>query len=231
MRNPKAYIRLRGQGFDFSCYLGNGAAIVTGGGAEFEPLRRPGADAVTLFQGNALLTMDVPILFDAWRQKRDVEPKVEQVLGLCQGEGRKPPPNFIASGPIPFSGSRFQMTLPEWGDSLRDTDGTLVRQALTLKLVEFNDPTAIKWRTAPGNGLGKSRNGGTTAPPNSNSIVLKQRESLLEVAAAVFGDPGMAGEIGRINDIKDLRKKLPVGTRIKLPTGGPPFGVGPGQEA
>jgi hypothetical protein len=221
-RNDKAYIRIRGNGFDFRCYLGNGRPKVSAGGAEYEALRRPQSAAATVFQGNALLALDVPVLFDGWGpsgQRRDIGPRVEQVYGLCFGAGRRPPPNFIATGPFPFSGSRFQMSLPEELDEPRPIvgeGGTLFRQALMLKLVEYNDPTAIRWKGA--SETGKSRNGGTTAPPSS--IVLRQSESLLQVAAAVFGDPGEAAAIGRVNGIQDLRKKLKVGTRLKLPEQG-----------
>lgn len=223
-RNDKAYIRIRGNGFDFRCYLGNGRPRPTGGGAEYEGLRRPQSDAATLFQGNALMTMDVPVLFDGWGppgKRNDIGPHVDQIVGLCFGEGRNPPPNFIASGPFPFSGTRFQMALPEYVEDspapIVGENGTLFRQALILKLIEYNDPTAIRYKGA-GASIGKSRNGGTTAPPSS--IVLRQSESLLQVAAAVFGDPGEAAAIGRVNGIKDLRKKLPVGTRLKLPMQG-----------
>lgn len=226
-RNPKAYIRIKGNAFDFKCYLGNERAKVTGGGAAYSGQRRPQADAATLFEGNELITMDVPVLFDGWPDK-DIEPHVNQIYELCRGKNRQPPPSFIASGPIPFSGTRFQMALPEDNGSLCAPDGTLVRQALTLKLIEYNDPSSIRFRHKPGTSLGKSRSGGTEAPPNS--IVLTRKENLLEVSSRVYGEPGMAHEIGRVNDIKDVRKKLPVGTRLKLPAGGPAFGIGPGQE-
>lgn len=221
-RNPKAYIRIRGKAFDFKCYLGNGRARVTGGGAEYEAQRRPAADAVTLFTGNALLTMDVPVLFDGWGppgNRQDIEADVEQIYNLCVGVGRKPPPNFTVTGPIPFSGRRFQMSLPEEMDEPRPIlsyndpflpDGTLVRQALMLKLIEFNDPTTIKFR--------KTRIASAKREADLASIVLPSSMNLLEVAARYLNSADDAPFLGRINDIKDLRKKQPKGTRIKLGT-------------
>lgn len=224
-RNDKAYIHIRGSGFDFKCYLGNGRPRPTGGGAEYEAQRRPQSDAATLFQGNGLVMMDVPVLFDGWGppgKRNDIGPRVDQVLGLCRGVGRRPPPNFIASGPFPFSGSRFQMALPEYVEDnpapIVGENGTLFRQALILKLIEYNDPTSIAFKKIKPRGLGKSNNGGTEVPPAS--IVLKHPENLLEVAAKVFGDAGRASDIGDANGIKDLRKKLPVGKRLKIPGGG-----------
>src|SRR3954468_17408137 len=112
MRNPKAYIRIRGANFDFKCYLGNGRPRLTAGGAEYEAQRRPQSDAATLFTGNGLLTVDVPVLFDGWGppgDRNDIGPKLDQVYGLCFGRGRKPPPHFIATYPGPGSGNHFQM--------------------------------------------------------------------------------------------------------------------------
>lgn len=219
-RNPKAYIRLRGQEFDFKCYLGNGRPRITGGGAEFEAQRRPQADAATIFTGNGLLTVDVPILFDGWGSpgdRRDVGPRIDQVYNLCFGQGRKPPPSFIATYPGPGSGTRFQMSLPEELDEPKPiigAGGTVFRQALMLKLVEFNDPSSVAWRKrrgAPRMGIGQAE---------PLSVLLSRPESLQQVAARVLGDASEAPAIGQINGVKDIRKKLPAGRRIKLPAVG-----------
>lgn len=214
-RNPKAYIRIRGRSFDFRCYLGNGRPRLTGGGAEYEGQRRPSADSATIFTGNGLLTVDVPVLFDGWGvpgDRQDVGPKIDQVTNLCFGRGRKPPPNFIATYPGAGSGTRFQMALPEELDDpkpILGPGGTVFRQALVLKLVEFNDPADIDF-IKRGPVASKQKEADLT------SIVLKQPMSLLEVAAKYQNGAEDAKALGELNDLKDLRKKLPVGTRIKL---------------
>lgn len=216
-RNPKAYIRIRGRSFDFRCYLGNGRPRITGGGAEYEGQRRPQADSATIFTGNGLLTVDVPVLFDGWGppgQRHDVGPRIDQVTNLCFGQGRKPPPSFIATYPGPGSGERFQMSLPEELDDPRPIvgpGGTVFRQAFMLKLIEFNDPTDIAF-IKRGPVASKKKEADLT------SIVLKQSMNLLEVAAKYLNKTEDAKALGELNDVKDLRKKLPVGTRIKLGT-------------
>lgn len=219
-RNPKAYIRIRGGSFDFRCYLGNGRPRVTGGGAEYEAQRRPQSDAATIFTGNGLLTVDVPVLFDGWGppgDRQDIGPRIDQVMNLCFGSGRKPPPNFIATYPGPGSGNRFQMSLPEELDEPKPIvgpGGTVFRQALMLKLVEFNDPGSVEWKKK----RGTPRKGVGQAEPVS--IILSRPESLQQVAARVLGDAAEAPAIGQINGVKDIRKKLPAGRRLKLPTEG-----------
>lgn len=219
-RNPKAYIRIRGRKFDFKCYLGNGRPRITGGGAEYEAQRRPLADAATIFTGNGLLTVEVPVLFDGWASagdRHDVGPRIDQVYNLCFGEGRKPPPDFIATYPGPGSGTRFQMSLPEELDDPKPivgAGGTVFRQALMLKLVEFNDPNDIDF-VKRGRASKNNRKG------NRSSIVLQHPMSLLEVASKFLGGPAAAKDLGELNGVKDLRKKLPTGTRVKLAgTGG-----------
>lgn len=216
-RNPKAYIRIRGRSFDFRCYLGNGRPRIVGGGAEYEGQRRPSADSATIFTGNGLLAVDVPVLFDGWGppgDRQDVGPHIDQIYNLCFGRDRKPPPNFIAIFPGPGSGGRFQMSLPEELDEPRPIvgkGGTVFRQAMILKLIEYNDPTAIDFiRRGPV--ASKKRETDLT------SIVLKQSMNLLEVAAKYLNGAEDAKALGELNNIKDLRKKLPVGTRIRLGT-------------
>lgn len=216
-RNPKAYIRIRGRSFDFKVYLGNGRPRVTGGGAEYEAQRRPQADSATVFTGNGLLTVDVPVLLDGWGppgQRHDIGPQLDQITNLCFGRGRKPPPSFIATYPGRGSGNRFQMALPEELDEpapIVGPNGTHFRQALILKLVEFNDPTDIAF-------IRRGPVASKKQESNLTSIVLDHPMSLLEVAANFLNGPGDAKDLSELNGIKDLRKKLPKGTRIKLGT-------------
>ena len=216
-RNPKAFIRFRGRSFDFRCFLGNGRPRLTGGGAEYEAQKRPQADSATIFTGNALLTVDVPVLFDGWGpagDRQDVGPRIDQVTNLCFGRGRKPPPNFIATYPGPGSGNRFQMALPEELDDPKPIvgpGGTVFRQAFILKLVEFNDPSDIDI-------IRRGPVASKKQETNLTSIVLDHPMSLLEVAAKYLNGPSDAKDLGDLNDVKDLRKKLPKGTRIKLGT-------------
>jgi len=244
MLNDKAQVRLRGRNFDFSVPLGEGPATIAGGGAEYEEGRRPKADAVTLFTGNALLRIEVPVLLDKWQtahqhpeQKVDVWDEVQQILNLCSGFDRADPPDFVAEGPIPYSGHRWVMELPEWGAGLRHRDGRLLRQALTLRLLQFNDATTIKVRKGPKGPLEVGPAVGDGAAAGS-ATKLKKAESLLEIGARVYGDPGYAYALGRVNNIRDVRRKIPAGEVVLLPskgeldvTKGELGAIGPAREA
>lgn len=209
-------IRLRGRKFDFTVPLGSGRVTPTSGGAELEEGKRPQQTSLTLYIGETPLRLDVPCLLDGYPH-RDVDPQLDQIEALCFGDGGHRPPDFTATGPFRFSGRRFLMeSLPEYGDSNGSPRGNVatVRQALTLKLVEFEDSDVIR-PTKGGRGRGKS-NGGTFAP---GTITLTHSMTLVEVAAKYLEDPSRAKEIGKLNDVRDITKKLPVGRHLKIPGG------------
>ena len=220
MPSEKPEIRLRGKKFEFSVPLGDGPVVPTAGGARIEEVTRPERPGLTVYEGDDLIRVDVPVFWNGW-PKRDISAHRDQVLNLCEGRNGNPPPDFTASGPMPYSGMRFMMAgLPEWGEerSVRiNNQIRLVRQKLTLKLVQFEDPDAIRFRRdkGPQAWRGSAKSGGTSAPPHK--IVTREGETLLQIAADVFGDPSRAKDIGKLNDIRDVRKKLPAGKTIVLP--------------
>jgi hypothetical protein len=211
-------IRLHGQTFDFYLLLGGGNPTVSGGGATYEEQPRPGRSALTVYTGDALVKLDVPILLEGWRERRDVMPTVEKILSIASG-GTKPgtpPPDFKATGPFPYSGMRFQMELPEygegWGRSGNGPSGTLHRLAMTLKLVQFEDPDTLDVRKRRYHAAV-----GDASVAGGNVTVTKGGESLLHVSNRVYGDTTHAKEIGDLNGIRDIRKPLKAGTKLNLP--------------
>lgn len=209
-------IRLHGRKFDFEVPLGNGRIIPTGGGAVLGEGTRPQRAPITLYEGEAPITLDVPVLLDGW-PNRSVKDGLDQILGLCFGDDGERPPDFTASGPMPFSGRRFVMDgLPEFGEALGSPNGQrhTVRQALTLHLREFEDPDVLNSRRVKGR-----RKGGQVGPGTAlGAVDLPRQMSLVEVAAHYLHDPGRAKEIGDLNGVRDVTKKLDKGRRIKLPS-------------
>lgn len=202
-------VRLHGNEFDLTAPLGLTPATISGGSPNWEEVNRPSRTALTNYTGQTLLRIDVPTLFDGWPD-RPVEDEIEQILRLCRSREGQRPPDFTATGPIPYSGSRFVMELPDWGDGLRADLGTgirgaLVRQELTLHLIQFIDPETIRFRRK---GAYQRKRGGV--------ITLAKDETLLQVSARIYGDTSWARELAAVNGIRDVRKKLPAGTKITL---------------
>ncbi len=210
-----ALLHIHGKDFDLDLPLGSAPAAPTAGAATWEEIARPGRTSLSHFLGNELVKLDVPVFFDGWPD-RSVETEVRQVLALCRsGEIGRLPPTFYATGPIPYSGTRFYMELPEWGDGLRGdrggpVEGQLVRQALTLKLVQFVDPDTVRVTRRQRASIGRAK-------ALSRTITLQARMNLIEIAAHFLHDASRAREIAKLNHIRDTRKKLAAGTKIRLP--------------
>lgn len=207
----KAELRMQGAGFDVSVRLGDEVAKPTAGGAEWDEVKRPEDVSLTDYTGDGLIHMDVPVMLDGFLDKVDQQPVLNVILALTRGGDRGRAPDFIATGPIPYSGLRCVMEAPDWGDTMRGPDGALLRQELTLHLIEFVDPDAI--RVTPK----KAAAGALVFDQKKGTVVTKADETLLHVSTRVYGNPSMAQEIGQLNGIRDVRKKLKAGITLRLP--------------
>lgn len=206
-----ASIRLIGKQFNIEVPLGLAFPSKTAGGARIGETERPGRDSVSVYEGDSLIKLDVPILFDSWTGGRaDQLPRVMQMEGLARGSKGNPPPTFLMKGPIPYSGMRFWMEPPEWSadpEPIVTQGGKVYRQAMVLHLVEFNPAQAVRWhqvRIEPDHGSFPTR------------VKLEEPESLLKVAIRLYEDPTLAPQLAKLNDIHDVRKKLAKGTVVRL---------------
>jgi hypothetical protein len=215
-------IRFSGKGFDFTVPLGEGMVRPTEGGGKIEERARPKRPALTEYEGDALVRLEIPVFYDGW-PRRSVQDSIDRLNGLCFGQ-KGELPHFQLRGPMPFSGWRFQMDgLPDWLDDpapQRSDGGALVRLALMVNVLEWNDSDPIDFSRrsfADGVGVGKARALGGVGPNIPLTITLQRPETLLEVAAQVLHDAGRAREIGDLNGIRDVRQVLPAGRVLKLP--------------
>lgn len=219
-------IRLHGKRFDFTVPLGFGRPTPAGGGPLFEEVPRPGNTPATVFKGYELVQMAVPVLLDGWGppgRRRDMGAKVDQIIALTFAEDGNPPPSFVATGPFEFSGLTYRMQMPEWVTDepkpILGPGGTVFRQALVLKLMEYQDPDDIEFHK------GKKRRpnlraGGAgldQAEPLTTKI-LYDGETLQHVSARIYGNPTRAKEIGDVNGIRSpIWQGLRADTLINLP--------------
>lgn len=224
----EAEIKISGRKFEFTVPLGFGRPTPTGGGSQHEEVARPEDTAMTVFTGNSLIEMAVPVLLDGWGSpgnRQNVGPKIDQIVGLVFGADGNPPPDFRATYPGPFSGLRYRMLMPEWTEEPKPIvgrGGTVFRQALVLKLLQFESPDNIRFKA------------GTRRPPRRPNIrsgglgidqaaaltaeVQYDGETLQHVSARVYGTPALAKKIGDLNGIRSpLWQGLRKGQRLRLP--------------
>lgn len=212
-----ARLKLKGKGFTFWVPLGDGAITPTKGGPNIEERERPGREALTIVNGQLLKEFDVPAFWDglAEGRRQNIKPDVMEIVDLATD---LPLRDFTAEGPMPYSGSRFVMGWPDWTKIVPHPSGNgFVQVELTLKLVEYNDPRAVRTHKKGHKRKGGSGDGGTRAPA---TIELPRPMNLVEVAAIFAGDASEAKRIGKVNGIHDIKKQLPKGRKITIPTDG-----------
>lgn len=187
--------------------MGDGPATPTAGFAGWEVISRVRRKGMTGYVGVPPFQQDVPVFLDGYADGESVEQHLAQLLSL--GDDAV----FWADGPIWRPRQHYVFgEEPEFGETIRAQDGTLVRQALTLKLMEYV-PADVSGPRKKGN---PKRTGGTEFPGNTYTVA-QGGETLHEVAARLYGDWHEWRAIGKRNDIANPLRKLPARMVLKLP--------------
>jgi len=225
-------IVLEGKNWEVTLPLGLSAPVPTAGGGVIEEQTRAGREAVSVYAGTALERWDVPILLDSaapnhFRNgtinrggRADQRPRYRRLMAIARGDDLQPPPHFKVRGPVLFAGQIFQLDgLPDWltdPEPIIEEDGSIVRLALTLHLVEWAPPQVPRWKRA-------GQPASFTFP---KTYTTKKDDTLTKIAMHLYESPAWAPKIGALNGIKDVTKKLDAGKTLKLPEGGKTVSVG-----
>jgi hypothetical protein len=198
--------------------LGDGAPEITDGFGGWVEVPRPQDEPITRWESQPALRMDLPLLVDTFGTGLGAERDLDRLLRLGRKkDGRKPPPVFRVTGAVPFSGAKWVMEdTPEMGEAIYQR-GQLVRQFLTLHLLSYEDEDTAKFKKRDGND-GPGGNGG-----GNDRYRVKEGDTLRKIAAKLKPDASnerqrdYANEIGKLNDIKDVRRELNPGRILRLP--------------
>jgi hypothetical protein len=202
--------------------MGDGPAVLTGGLGGWTAIQRADDVSITDWEGQEPLTQDVPLMLDGYGEGESVEPLLASLIKLGRPGDSSRPPVFRVKGPIFFP--HLHWVLPEGGidldedSAIRGDGGTLLRQALTLHLLEYVRPDRIKShkRKRKQSERGDPAKTGGTAFPG-RIYVTKKGDTLITVAHNLYGDWQQWKAIGAKNHIADPHRKLPAGTRLRLP--------------
>jgi len=194
---------------DLKLAMGDGPATPTAGMAGYETISRVRRKAMTAFVGIEPFQQDVPVLLDGYADNESIERALEK---LEEFGGRT---QFRAEGPIHRPGDVYVMgDEPEYGEAIRNQHGTLVRQRLTLKLMEF----------VPATYAGKKRDtrkAGKIAAAIPLTYTTMAGDTLWAITVKFFGAFEAAGNwkrLGKLNGISDPWRVLPKGRTIVLPS-------------
>jgi hypothetical protein len=216
---------------------GEGAPIPSGGYAKWAHILRPQRTALTTFEGYEPMTLTVPVLFDAVREngvREDVEASIQILEGLA-GRGIRLPEGFTAGVGKPTlvvvyssTGNRANQLIPkpfqtqniQWfveditfdEHPLRDAGAARIRQAATIKLVQYvRDPLTprAKKKGSDTHSITRSLN---TVKRLVRHYLKGPQSRLHEAVAATIKANSFNKKIGT-----NPEKHLPVGTHVRIP--------------
>jgi nucleoid-associated protein YgaU len=194
---------------DISVSMGDGPATPTAGHAGWEIIERVEGKSITDRSSVEPFSQDVPVFLDGYAKGNSIQRQLDELLSL----GGENAAVFRAYGPIHRPGIRYVFGgEPDFGEVIRDDDGTLLRQRLTLKLTEYVRPDTLKRRKRQKRGMG-----GRIGQAQALSYTCKAGDTLARIAYKQFdGDWRRWREIGDKNGIRDPFKQLDPGRVIKL---------------
>lgn len=202
-------IRFFNSDTDLSIPEGNGPVQLSDGLGGWSEVSRRGRRPMTDFTGPASVKMDIPLLLDGFRADRNVQPLLDRLIALAQGE---PPPVVQLTGrfPIAVEGRRWVVTNITFGNTERNRQGDLVRQEATVQVMEYVALDSVQFKRIPKKAVivGSFREVYRT----------KQGDTLNKIAVKLYnGNRKKAKAIGKANGIRDVNKKLKAGRTLTIP--------------
>jgi hypothetical protein len=218
--NDATRVHITGQGIDLRLKLGDGPAQLEGGFGGWEVVGRPDDVALTEWTGVEPYRMSVPIILDGWRTRDNQQQRFERVIALARRRNDRRPPVIQVFGAVPLKGKRWVVESIDFGAVIRNNRGQLLRQVMTLNLLEYVDPDRIKltkYFTADQLAEGQGSVTGGTGATTRRTYTTKDGDTLNKISTKIYGDRSQAHAIGRLNGIKDVRRELAAGKRLNLP--------------
>jgi nucleoid-associated protein YgaU len=152
--------------------------------------------------------MDVPVLFDGWSERINLESAISTLFQMSVGSDYSPPPTVKITGGVPIKNATWVINGIDWGtDVIWGTDGPgtpyRLRQDAVVHLIQYNPERDVKILT-------------TKSLPNIY-IVHRKGETMRTIAKAMYGDARRWTKIKAANPSHRDPNHLKVGTKLRIP--------------
>jgi LysM domain len=194
----------------------------SGGVGGWDEIPHPKRPASTEWNGQPLRSLDIPVLFDGWRTKIDVE----EPCRILEAWGRIPPgarePAILQVVYGSYTPLRWVVNGLAWGDELRNHRGRRVRANVTVTLLEHRDAivalTPVQRATpAPSRASSPGKpSSGAAVRPSGKTYIVRSGDNLSKIAQSQLGKASRWPEIARLNGLRDP-DKVTAGQRLRLP--------------
>lgn len=139
--------------------LGEDPPTISGGLGGWEITGRPRQVGMTTWAGVEPFQVELSVMLDGWSSGHSVEPTLRQLVAIARGDDESEPGLVNVQGiPMPVDADWVVEAMAFGDPILRASDGSRVRQPLTLTLREYVPPTYLQLRKrALAGGKGKTR--------------------------------------------------------------------------
>ena len=210
--NAATKIIFRSPHLYFAAKLGDGPILVTDGFGGWSEVPRPKNIPISRWVGPGALKLKIPLLFDRVKERQSIEWMVRTIFDLGrEGGGDEEPPVFRLEGSAMFLDRRWVLLeTPETTNILRNRDGKLLRQEMTITVMEYVPSDQLDFRRLPKKKVARR-------------IEAKKGDTINKIAQRLFKKKGkkkmreLAKEMAKLNKIRDRNKVLKEGRTIKVP--------------
>jgi hypothetical protein len=190
-------------------WLTDEAPTITGGYGGWDTVQRPKKASLTVWEGRDPFQLTIPLLLS--RAGQPVSSDIHDIAVLSSGTSKGRPPLVQVFGTIMLpvhAGDDWVIQDVSWGESIwRQTDAVIIRQHVTLTLLEFVDDQLL-----PASTLASRRDGRAII----RHYRVKKGDTLRSIAARQLGDPRRWSDIAVLNGLRSSGKLKP-NTLLKLP--------------
>lgn len=222
---PLGYVRFWSPTISVLAPLGDGSPVLTQGFAGWEEVEMPRRKSRTVWKGRQPLKQTIPLLFDTLHDERNaavLERTIRNFERLCGVgiPGEPPVIQFDSAGLVPYDFHdsphiRWVVDGYEPGETLR-AGPHRVRQETTVTVMEYVEDTQLAVSAAA---LRRTPSKPHKCTSKHKRYTVKKNDTLSSIAKKEYGDADCWRVIGSANKIRDPRKKLKVGRKLRLPNG------------
>lgn len=187
--------------------LGEDPPTMSGGYGGWQELERPRRVALTHWPGTSPVRLTFGMVIDGFAVNANVEQFVRELEAMARPYHGGPPPLVRAGGSIPHREVLWVIESIDWGASVRNRRGKLVRQAATVALMQYVDAEPLSPAAHH-----RARHG---ARRRKRHRVAKG-ETLQAIAGKELGSAKRWKEIAQANGIRDP-KRIKVGQVLRIP--------------
>lgn len=186
---------------------GEGSPKMTGGSGGWSVIDRPRRISLTQWTGREPYRMDIPVLFDGWRDQVSVEESIARLNQMSMGHNYSPPPTVTVEGGVPIKGATWVIESIDWGDEVfwsQSDQGRYfrLRQDAVVHMLQYQAEARLKI-TMP------------KSLPNEFTVP-RDGFTMREVAKAMYGNGEKWQKIQKANPNRDPNK-LKKDTVLRVP--------------